>query len=209
MAWKVESSSASRLTVTRCRPASASRCARSASSDAFVVSVRSSIPSIRREHGDQGLEIATHERLAAGQAHLAHAQRDRRTDHAFDLLEVEDLGAWQEGVVRAEDLLRHAVHASEVAAVGDADTQVAHRPAEGVEDGQGVGHRAPMVAATVEAAKSADQLAGADGDAEHHGDAATGEQRQPRCGRFAAWEAGAAEPEPEPQRTANDEETRR
>ena len=35
----------------------------------------------------------------------------------------------QELVVRAEDLLRHAVDAAEVAAVGDRDAQVAQRPA--------------------------------------------------------------------------------
>ena len=36
-------------------------------------------------------------------------------------------------MVAAEDLLRHAVGAAEVAPVGDGDPQVAERPAKGVE----------------------------------------------------------------------------
>ena len=59
--------------------------------------------------------------------------------HPVDLLERQDLVARQELVVPAEDLLGHAVGAAEVAAVGDRDAQVAHRPAERV------GHaRAPV-----------------------------------------------------------------
>jgi hypothetical protein len=37
-------------------------------------------------------------------------------------------------VIAAVDLLRHAVDAAKVAAVGDRDAQVAQGPAEGVED---------------------------------------------------------------------------
>ena len=47
----------------------------------------------------------------------------------------QELAPRQEAVVVAEDLLRHAVDAAEVAAVGDRDAEIAHRPAERVEDG--------------------------------------------------------------------------
>ena len=73
-ARKVASSSASRLTVTRSRPASASACAFGGSSEPFVVSVRST-PSAG-ELLDQPLEVAPHERLAAGDADLRDAERD-------------------------------------------------------------------------------------------------------------------------------------
>ena len=45
---------------------------------------------------------------------------------------VEELAPRQEPVLAAEDLLRHAVDAAEVAAVGDRDPQIAHGPAERV-----------------------------------------------------------------------------
>ena len=70
---------------------------------------------------------------------------------ALDLLEGQDLVARQERVVAPEDLLGHAVGASEVAAIGDRDAQVAHRAAERVGrsgsaiEGQRGVHR-PMVA---------------------------------------------------------------
>ena len=51
---------------------------------------------------------------------------------AGDLLEREQLLAVEERVVAAEDLLRHAVDAAEVAAVGDRDAQRLERPAERV-----------------------------------------------------------------------------
>src|SRR6185312_2750611 len=53
----------------------------------------------------------------------------------LDLLERQDLGAAQELEVVAEDLLRHAVHAAEVAPVGDRDAQIAQRPGQCVGDG--------------------------------------------------------------------------
>ena len=52
-----------------------------------------------------------------------------------DLLEREKLASVEEAVVAAEDLLRHAVDAAEVAAVGDRDAQVAQRPGQRVGDG--------------------------------------------------------------------------
>ena len=84
----------------------------------------------RREHLDQPLDVPAHERLAAGDAELAHAVRDERAREARDLLVVEQLRARQELVVAAEDLLRHAVDAAEVAPVGDRDAEIAQRAAE-------------------------------------------------------------------------------
>ena len=86
----------------------------------------------RREHLDQPLDVAAHERLAAGDAELAHAVRDEGAREALDLLVVEQLRAREELVVAPEDLLRHAVRAAEVAPIGDRDAEVAQRPAESV-----------------------------------------------------------------------------
>ena len=144
MRRNIASSSASRLTVTRCRPASFNACALRASSEPLVVSVRSSgSPSGVRssaQHADQHLEVLAQQRLAAGQPDLAHAVRDEQRGDARDLLEGQQRRMRQEGVVLVEHFLRHAVAAAEVAAVGDRDAQVAQRPAERVDE-QAVGAR--------------------------------------------------------------------
>ena len=101
-------------------------------SEAFVVSVSSA--SSVGEHRDQPLEVAADQRLAAGQPELVDAEPDGRARDPGDLVEVEQLLAVEEPVVVAEDLLRHAVGATEVAPIGDRDPQVPQRPAEGVED---------------------------------------------------------------------------
>ena len=126
----------------------------------------------RRQSRDQPLEPLPHQWLAAGEPDLAHAQRDRDAHDALDLVEVEDLGARQEGVVRPERLARHAVAAAEVAPIGDADAQVAHRSLHRVEDG----HRARP---WVEDRTSADQLAKTDGQAEPDGDRPAAQQCHP------------------------------
>ena len=74
IARNVASSSESRLTVTRCRPASASACAFCGSSDA--VRRQRQVDAELGEHRDQPLEVAAHQRLAAGQAELLDAERD-------------------------------------------------------------------------------------------------------------------------------------
>ena len=84
---------------------------------------------------DQPLEIAPQERLATGDPKLVDAQLDERPGHSLDLLEGQKLAPRQEPVLAAEDLLRHAVDAAEVAAVGDGDPQIANRPAERVRRG--------------------------------------------------------------------------
>ena len=71
------SSSESRLTVTRCSPASRSARALAASSVPLVVSARSLIPLDRGQHGDQPFQVPAHQWLAAGEPHLGHAQGGR------------------------------------------------------------------------------------------------------------------------------------
>ena len=115
----------------RLRPAAASACAFAGSSEPFVVRVRSAPSGASMR--DQPLEVAADERLAAREPELRDARRDEDRRDARDLLEGQQLLPVQESVVAAEDLLRHAVDAAEVAAVGDRDAQVAQRPAEGVE----------------------------------------------------------------------------
>ena len=88
IARKVASSSESRLTVTRFRPAFFNACACFASSEPLVVSVSSTLE--RGEHLDQAVQVAAHQRLAAGEADLLHAQADEDAREPRDLLEAED-----------------------------------------------------------------------------------------------------------------------
>src|SRR5205809_211059 len=76
--------------------------------------------------------VAAHQRLAPGQADLLHAETDEDARQPRDLLEAEDGAVRQERVIGVEHLARHAVHAAEVAAVGDRDAQVVHRAPERV-----------------------------------------------------------------------------
>ena len=85
------------------------------------------------EHRDQGLHVAAHERLAAGDPQLGDAEPHRRGGDTLDLAEGEQLLAFEIDVLAPEDLLRHAVDAAEVAAVGDRDPEIAYRPSEPVE----------------------------------------------------------------------------
>ena len=75
-ARNASSSTESRLTVTRSRPASASACAFCGSSAPFVVSA-SSMPSIACSIAIEVLDVASHERLAAGDPDALHAAAAR------------------------------------------------------------------------------------------------------------------------------------
>ena len=136
MRLKVASSSESSDTVTRFRPASFSDCAFFASSEPLVVSVRSSGRPLgvrsSRQHADQPFEVLAQQRFAAGQADLFDAVRDEQAGEAGDFLERQQRGVRQVGVVLVEHFLRHAVHAAEIAAVGDGDAQVVQRARERV-----------------------------------------------------------------------------
>ena len=86
-----------------------------------------------REHLDQPLEVA---RAAAARRRSAGSSRRRgRRTSARRARSPRTSAARvrQERIVAAEDLLRHAVDAAEVAAVGDRDAQVAQRPAARVD----------------------------------------------------------------------------
>src|SRR6185436_15842186 len=85
----------------------------------------------------EALEVAAQQRLAAREPHLLDAVPHEDPCEPRQLLERQQILAMQERELRTEDLLRHAVRASEVAAIGDGDPQVANRPAERVEHGHG------------------------------------------------------------------------
>jgi hypothetical protein len=132
IARNVASSSASRLTVTRLSPASASACALRPSSAPLVVSVRStgSAPSIATSRS----RFLRKQRLAAGQPDLLDAEAGEDAGDARDLLERQQRRVRQERVVAPEHVARHAVDAAEVAPVGDRDAQVVQAPPERVDE---------------------------------------------------------------------------
>ena len=87
-----------------------------------------SVPALPRQHAHQRRKVAAQQRLAAGQPDLVDAERQEDVDERADLLEVQHVLARQPDVV----VLRHAVFAAQVAAVGDRQPQVAQRPAEAI-----------------------------------------------------------------------------
>src|SRR3546814_7623748 len=68
---------------------------------------------------DQGHDAAAHQRLAAGQAQLAHAHADEGAAEPVEFLEAEHFRLGQE-----RHVFRHAVDAAEIAAVGDRNAQI-------------------------------------------------------------------------------------
>ncbi len=89
---------------------------------------------LRRHHRDERRQVAAEQRLAAGEANLVHAEADEDVDKAADLLEMQHVLARQPGVV----VLRHAVFAAQVAAVGDRQAQVAQRTAEAIGEHESI-----------------------------------------------------------------------
>ena len=81
----------------------------------------------RGELGDQLFDVLAQQRLATGQANLAHAELQKRARQARDFLEAEQGAVRQIRIVLVEDILGHAVGAAEIAAIGDADAQVSER----------------------------------------------------------------------------------
>src|SRR5262249_17138331 len=79
---------------------------------------------------DQFGQVAAQERLATREPDLVDAEVEEHVDERAHLLEVEDLLTGQPGVF----LLRHAVPAAQVAAVGDRQPQISERSAEDVGD---------------------------------------------------------------------------
>src|SRR5215208_5310938 len=74
---------------------------------------------VPRQPGEERYDIAPHERLAAGEAQLAHPALDEDAADAVELLERQEVALRQEGHV-----LGHAVEAAEIAAVGHRDAQI-------------------------------------------------------------------------------------
>ena len=114
----------SRLTVTRFSPCAASSAACWASSTPLVVSARSSMPSIADSSPTRSGKPGAQQRLAAGQADLAHALGRERAREPHDFVEGKPFRGGQEAVAVAEGRARHAVRATEIAAVHDRDAQV-------------------------------------------------------------------------------------
>src|SRR3546814_1837343 len=82
------------------------------------------------EAADQPQDVAADERLAAGQAQLPHAEPDEGAAQPVEFLEREHLGLRQEA-----HILRHAVHAAQIAPVRHRYAQVADLTAKRVEHG--------------------------------------------------------------------------
>ena len=85
------------------------------------------------EHFDELFDVASQQRLAAGQSYLLHAQRDKGSCQPRDLLEAEQFGARQKLVILVENCTRHAVCAAQVAAVSDGDAQIAQRALQRID----------------------------------------------------------------------------
>jgi hypothetical protein len=83
----------------------------------------------------QGGQVAAQQRLATGEAHLAHARLHEHPHQPGDLLKTEQLGPGKEAEVAPVHPLRHAVGAPEVAAVGHRHPEVPERAPELVEHG--------------------------------------------------------------------------
>src|SRR5690606_39838741 len=73
-------------------------------------------------------EVATQQRLAAGQAQLVDAEAHEDACKALDLLEAQAIALGEELVVARIAILRHAVRTAEIAAVEYRNAQVAQRP---------------------------------------------------------------------------------
>ena len=86
------------------------------------------VAEMARERAHQGHDGAPHQRLAAGQPQLAHAARDERAAQPVELFEREQVLLRQE-----RHVLRHAVDAAEIAAVGHRDAQIGDRPLERID----------------------------------------------------------------------------
>ena len=112
--------SVSRLIVRRCRPARLR--SRHRRRQQHRVGRHREIANrvLARQPLDERRQIAAQQRLAARQPHLVDAEGEKLIDEPIDLLELQDVLARQPQVV----LLRHAVLAAEVAAIGDRQPEI-------------------------------------------------------------------------------------
>ena len=105
----------------------------------MVVRVSSSsapVFEMARQRADQRHDVLADQRLAAGEPELAHAAGDEGRAEPVELLERQHVLLRQEGHV-----LRHAIDAAEVAAVGHRHAQIGDRPAERVDQRLRMGRR--------------------------------------------------------------------
>ena len=154
--WRKRSrSSVSRWTLMRRSPASYSGSASSASSTPLVVSARSWMPGIAARR-----RISTgRSRRTSGSPPVTRSLRmpsvDGDADEALDLFEIQDLAARS---TKCTSVLRHAVEAADVAAVGDADAQVVVNAAEGIDERRGRAFTSRRACARAEAAARAHEV---------------------------------------------------
>ncbi len=83
---------------------------------------------VARKRAKQPQDILAHQRLATGDPQFTHALGNECRAQPVELLEREQVLLRQEGHV-----LRHAVGAAKIAAVGDGDPQIGHVPAKRVD----------------------------------------------------------------------------
>ncbi len=86
----------------------------------------------RRQLFDQPFDVFPQQRFATGQPDLADALIRKQAGQTNDFLVGEQLLLGKKWVTATEHRFRHAVNAAKVAAVGDRDAQVAHRPAAAI-----------------------------------------------------------------------------
>ena len=127
---KVSSDKASRLMLSRCKPAAFKSAACSASKMPLVVSAMSRIPGNLDQHFHQRRYIVPHQWFAAGQANFVDAQPRGDPHKASHLLERQQFLARPE----LDVLGRHAIKTADVAAIGDADPQVIVRSAKRIDE---------------------------------------------------------------------------
>ena len=118
-------SSVSRLRLTAFTPRRARAGTCGAVSTPLVVRLMSSIPGSCGQALHEGHQVAPHKRLAAGQAHFAHAQAGQQAGQAQHFLVAQQLVL---GHV-LDAFFGHAVEAAQVAAVRHGQAQVFQRPA--------------------------------------------------------------------------------
>ena len=93
------------------------------------------------ERLEQAHDVAPDERLAAGDADFSHALFDEGGGQPVELFQRQQILLRQEMHV-----LRHAIDAAEVAAVGHRDAEIGDRPAERIDQrGRLVARLAPAV----------------------------------------------------------------
>ena len=101
-----------------------------------------------RQHLNERFQIASQQRLAAGQANFLDAEVCEELRKPGDLLERQQVLTAEEFEIAAENLPWHAVRAAKVAAVGDRDPQIAKRAAETVEGHLRIGNTKPRSASS-------------------------------------------------------------